>query len=200
MTKSEFFWKLMDKLSGLPDDELQDCLTYYTEMIDDHMENGLTEEEAVAAVGDLDDIVSKILEDIPFAKLVKHKMKPKRKRKAWQTVLLILGFPVWLPLLISAFAVALSLYMVLWSVVISFWACEVSFGACALGGTASGIVLMCYGNVPAGLVLLAGGIVCAGLSVFGFYGCKASTKGVLWLMKRMILGIKKWFVGKEAVE
>lgn len=200
MTKSEFFWQLMDKLSGLPDEELQDCLTYYTEMIDDHMENGLTEEEAVAAVGDMDDIVSKILEEIPLTKLVKHKMKPKRKRKAWETVLLILGFPVWLPLLISAFAVVLSLYVVLWSVVISFWACEVSFGACALGGTASGIVLMCYGNVPAGLVLLAGGIVCAGLSVFGFYGCKASTKGVLWLTKRMILGIKKWFVGKEAAE
>ena len=70
MTKSEFFWQLMDKLSGLPDEELQDCLTYYTEMIDDHMENGLSEEEAVTAIGDVDDIVSKILEDIPLRERV----------------------------------------------------------------------------------------------------------------------------------
>ena len=200
MTKSEFFWQLMDKLSGLPDEELQDCLTYYTEMIDDHMENGLSEEEAVTAIGDVDDIVSKILEDIPLTKLVKHKMKPKRKRKAWETVLLILGFPVWLPLMISAIAVVFSLYVVLWSVMISFWACEVSFGACAIGGVASGIVLICNGEVPSGLALLSGGFVCAGLSIFGFYGCKAVTKGVLWLTKKIILGMKKCFVGKEAAE
>lgn len=197
MTKSEFFWQLMDKLSGLPDEELQDCLTYYTEMIDDHMENGLTEEEAVAAVGDLDDIVSKILEDIPFAKLVKEKIRPKRRRKAWETVLLILGFPIWFSLLVAIFAVVFALYVSLWSVIISLWACDVALAGCSVGCIITGVTHICIGNIPAGIAMIGCGVVCAGLFVFFLYGCKAATKGMMLLTKKIALALKRCFVKME---
>ena len=71
MTKHDFLELLEEKLSGLPEKELAERLPFYGEMIDDRMEEGLSEEEAVAAIGNVEDIVSQVLEDTPINKLVK---------------------------------------------------------------------------------------------------------------------------------
>ncbi len=42
MTKQEFIAELRKGLSGLPKKELEERLTFYSEMIDDRMEEGLT--------------------------------------------------------------------------------------------------------------------------------------------------------------
>ena len=67
-------------------------------MIDDRMEDGISEEEAVEGIGTVDQIYEQIMSDMPLVKLVKEKVKPKRKLKAWEIVLLTLGSPVWIPL------------------------------------------------------------------------------------------------------
>lgn len=199
MTKLEFILMLHERLNGLPEEDIVERLNFYTEIMDDRMEEGLSEEEAVASVGDVDEIAQQILEETPLTKLVLDKIKPKKRLRAWEIILLVLGFPVWGSLLIAAFAVVLSLYAVCWSVMISLWACEVSLGGCALGGVASGIVLAIYGNTPTGIALIGAGIVCAGLFVFGFFTCKTATKGLLLLTKKITLTIKHCFVKKEAV-
>ena len=51
MTKLQFLLALHDKLTGLPRDEVEERLNFYSEMIEDRMEDGLSEEEAVAAIG-----------------------------------------------------------------------------------------------------------------------------------------------------
>ena len=102
-----------------------------------------------------------------------------------------------LALLAAAFAVVSSVYVSLWAVVVSLWACFASCAACVLGGAAGGVVMLFSGNTPAGLAMLAAGVVCAGLSVFAFYGCKAATKGMVLLTKKMALWMKKCFVKKE---
>ena len=104
-------------------------------------------------------------------------MTPKKHVKTWEIVLLVVGSPIWLSLLLAAFAVMLSLYASLWSVVISLWAVFGSLIGCAFGGVVAGIVIACSGNALSGIAMLAAGIVCAGLSIFMFYGCKAATKG-----------------------
>ena len=197
MTKYDFLELLEEKLSGLPEKELAERLTFYGEMIDDRMEEGLSEEEAVAAIGNVEDIVSQVLEDTPITKLVKEKIKPKRKRKVWETVLLILGFPIWFSLLVAAFAVVFALYVSLWSVIISLWACDVAFAGCSVGGVISGAALMGTGNVPAGLAMIGCGVVCAGLFVFFLYGCKAATRGVVLLTKKIVLALKRCFLKME---
>ena len=197
MTKYDFLDLLKQKLSGLPEDDLNERLNFYSEMIEDRMEEGLTEEEAVAAIGDAEDIVSQILEDTPLTKLVKQKMKPKRKRKTWETVLIILGFPVWFSLLAAAFAVVFSLYISLWSVIISLWACVASLGACSAGGVISGAVLACTGNVPAGVAAIGAGVVCAGLFILFLYGTKAATDGMVLFTKKLALAIKRSFMKVE---
>lgn len=200
MSKQEFLVQLRKGLSGLPQEDIEERLTFYSEMIDDRMEEGLSELEAVSAIGTVDAIITQILSDTPLTKLVKEKAKPKRTVKPLEIVLLILGSPIWLSLLIAAFAIILAAYIVVWSVVITLWSIEASFAACTLGGIVSTAVFSFQGNGFTGLAMLSAGVICAGLSIFMFYGCKAATKGILLLTKKMALGIKTLFVGKEPVK
>lgn len=196
MNKQEFLGKLRLGLVGLPQDEIEERLAFYCEMIDDRMEEGLSEEKAVNEIGDVEGIVSQIIGDIPFAKLVKEKMRAKRTLKAWEIVLLALGSPVWFSLIIAAIAVAFSLYVALWSVVVSLWAVFVAIAACSFAFVVMGTGYAFVMDVMIGLAVLGAGIICAGLSIFLFFGCREVTKGLLIFTKKIALGIKKCFVGK----
>lgn len=197
MSKQEFLVQLRKGLSGLPKDDVEERLAFYSEMIDDRMEEGSTEEEVVSEVGNVDEIVSQIIEDMPLVKLVKEKAKPKRMLRAWEIVLLILGSPLWLSLLLAVVAVIFSIYLVLWSVIISLWSVFGSILGCGFGGIVAGIGFAVSGNGFTGVVLIGAGMVCIGLAVFLFYGCKAATKGILLLTKKIALGIKNCFINKE---
>ncbi len=197
MSKQEFLAQLRKGLSGLPQEDIEESLAFYSEMIDDQMEEGLAEEEAVSAVGTVDEIVTQVVAETPFAKIAKERIKSKRRLSAGEIVLLTLGSPIWLSLGISAFAVILSLYISLWAVIVSLWAVFVSLAAGSIGGVLSCIIFAIDGNVASGISMLAAGIVCTGLSIFSFYGCKAATKGILILTKKMAIGIKNCFMKKE---
>ena len=58
MTKTEFLSSLRHRLAGLPEDYIEETLLYYSEIIDDYTEDGLTEEEAVLGLGDTDTIAA----------------------------------------------------------------------------------------------------------------------------------------------
>lgn len=200
MSKQEFLAQLRKGLSGLPKDDIEGRLAFYNEMIDDRMEEGLSEEEAVSAVGSVDEIVSQVVAEIPLARVAKERIKPKRRMQAWEVVLLVIGSPIWLSLLIAAFAVIVSLYIVLWSVVISLWAVFASLIGCAIGCIAAGIGVAVGINSLTGVAMIGAGIVCAGLSIFMFYGCKAATKGSAVLTKKLPLWIKNCFIKKEEAQ
>ena len=197
MSRQEFLEQLRKGLSGLPQDDVEERLTFYSEMIEDRMEEGLTEEEAVGEIGPVDEIVTQIVGEIPLTKLVKEKMKPKRRLGAWEIVLLVLGSPLWFSLLVAAVAVIFSVYVALWSVIVSLWAVEASLWGTVLGCIAAGVIFAVTGNGLTGVAMIGACIVCAGLSVFLFFGCKQATKGAVWLTKKMALGIKNCFIKKE---
>jgi len=197
MSKQEFLAQLRKGLSGLPQDDIEERLIFYSEMIEDRKEEGLSEEEAVSAVGTVDEIVTQVVAETPFAKIAKERIKSKRRLSAGEIVLLALGSPVWLSLGIAAFAVILSLYISLWAVIISLWAVFASFAACSIGGVLACVVFIVDGNGASGLAMLSAGIVCAGLAIFMFYGCKVATKGTLILTKKIAIWTKNCFIKKE---
>ena len=90
-----------------------------------------------------------------------------------------------------------SLYVSLWSVIISLWSVFVSLAACAFGGVVSCVIFAIGGHGAVGLAMLAAGMVCAGLSIFMFLGCKAATKGIVILTKKIAIWIKNCFMRKE---
>lgn len=185
MTKLKFLLSLNDKLSGLPEDDVQERLLFYSEMIEDRMEEGLSEEEAVSAIGSIDEIAAQIIAEITSAKTAFQEEKPKKQNKVWEIVLIVLGSPIWLSLLIAALAVVLSLYVSLWAVIISLWAVFASVTGCALAGFVAGLGFILSGNPLTGIAVIGAGIVCVGLSMFLFCGCKAATNATLLLTMKI---------------
>ena len=116
-------------------------------MIEDKIEDGMTEENAVSELEPPAEIAKKVLSETSISKLVKAKLKPSRELKGWEIALLVLGAPLWLPLIIAFAAVLLSVYAVIWSVIISLYCIDLSFAVCVLGGTAQGIIFAFGGNV-----------------------------------------------------
>ena len=197
MSKQEFLEQLKKGLSGLPQADIEEQLNFYGEMIDGRIEEGFSEEDAISEIGNISEIIQAVLADIPLSKLVKEKITPKRKLRAWEITLIILGIPFWFPILSACFAVVFSLYIVLWSLIISLWAIEVSIFACAFGGFVSGVIFILYSNALTGCAFIGISLVCVGVSIFFLYGCKFATKGCIFLTKKIILGSKNLFINKE---
>ena len=198
MTKNEFLFELGQRLSGLPRSDIMASLDYYSELIDDHIENGMSEAEAVASLGSIDEIVAQILEDTPLPKLVKEKVRPKRSLRAWEIVLIILGSPVWLPLLLAAIIVVIAIFVVIWSCVITLFAVDFSIGALSVAGIAAAPFCIVASNVPLGLMFIGAGFICAGLAILFFIALYKLPYAIILLTKKLILLIKSCFVGKEA--
>ena len=121
MSKEKFLIQLQNGLAGLPQEDINERLTFYREMIDDRIEEGLTEDEAVAEIGPVQAVVKQIHADTPLSKLVKERVKPKRTLKTFEILLLVLGAPLWFALLITLFSLLFAFYVVVWSLAIAFW-------------------------------------------------------------------------------
>ncbi|MDO4742666.1 MAG: DUF1700 domain-containing protein [bacterium] len=197
MNKQEFLVQLRKGLSCLPQEDTEERLMFYSEMIEDRMEEGLSEEEAVLAVGTIEEIVAQAVTEIPLLKIAKERVKTKRRLKAWEIALLALGFPIWFSIGAVAVALIFSLYVSLWSVIISLWAVFGSLTGCAFGGMVAGLIFVPNGKILTGIAMVGAGIVCAGLSIFMFYGCRSATNGILRFTKKFVLWIKNCLIKKE---
>ncbi len=196
MTKQEFLAELKKGLYGLPQADIDERLSFYSEMIEDRMEEGLSEEDAVAGIGTVDSVISQIVAEIPLSKIVKERMRPRQIDRGL-ILLLVLGFPVWLPLLIAGFAVVVSLYVSLWAGIISLWAVAVALAACAVAGVIVFIILLFVGKAITALATLGAGIACAGLAILLAIGCVYVTKGGVLLGKKVMQRLKRAFMKKE---
>ena len=201
MNKYEFLTNLRAKLWALPEEDKQRSVDYYAEMIDDRMEDGLSEEEAVAAIGDLDEIVQQILSETPRlpAEVKKEEEQKKQKRKVswWESVLLVLGFPVWGALLIAVSTVVFSVWIGLWSVVIALYATAFALAVSAIGLLIAAFSLLWIRHFAKGTVLVGGALVCAGLAVLIFLLSNLAAKGLAALTRLIWNGATGIFKRKE---
>ncbi len=199
MNKLEFLEALSDALAGLSEKDIEESINYFSEMIDDRTDDGMSEKEAVASLGTPDEAARQILMDMPLSKVVKAKVKRKRRLAAWEIVLLCVGSPIWASLLIAAFAVIFSVYVAIWSIVIVLYACTVALGAVGLAGVIYlpfGIAV--FGKVIPSVFIFGAGLICAGLAVLAFFASNYTAKAVIWLGQKILRLIKRCFVGKEA--
>ena len=142
MKKMEFIAKLRSNLIGLPYEDARERINFYSEMIADRMEDGLTEEDAVAVVGSVDKIAAEIKNEFLSGKNVISSTKKKKHNKIWTGVLIALGSPLWLSLLIAALAVTLSLYAVLWSVIAALWSAVLALAVAGVAVEAVGCAVV----------------------------------------------------------
>ena len=197
MNKCEFLTRLALELKGLPREDAERWLEYYREMLEDSIEDGMSEEEAVASLGDPANIVKEILSQTSLTKLIKNKVSLKRKLRVWEIILICVGSPIWSALAISAAAVFFSVFVSLWAVIVSRWAVELSLAVSGVAGILGMIFGAITGRMHQGLLLLGGGLVCVGLGYFGFFLCKWLTVLLCKLCKLFWLFVKFLFVSKE---
>lgn len=158
MNKAQFNQDLRKRLSVLPNFEIEKSISYFNEMIEDRMEEGVTEEEAVAKLGDIRFLAEKILEEEGStveqigASGATVSNTPKSK-----SLLDIIGLPFWALWTFIYSILCFSLWLFLWIFPISL--------------IVSGLVTLCLGlfQFSSGIqvVILTAGV---GLITFGF-GC-----------------------------
>ena len=202
MTKQEFLASLREGLRGLPPADIEERIAFYDEVIDDRMEEGLTEAEALGEIGTVESVIDQIAAETPLVRLVKEKVRSERKRsgKGLTTALLVLGSPIWLSLLIAAFAVALSLAAAAWAVAISLYAAALGLAVGGVGILAGSAVYFLKGNVPGAAFAVGCGLACIGLGLLLFPACNILAKGLIKGMKKTSLGFKGLFMGKKGAE
>lgn len=197
MNKQEFLQKLSERLSGLSEEDIKKSIDYYDEIIDDRIEDGLSEEEAVKALGSLDEIVKQILADTLLQGSAKQEENVKREFKTFEIVLIILGFPLWLPLLATFFSLVLTAYILLWVAVVVLYSIVFAFAAGAVGSIAGTIVNMINGGFAAAVAFLGYGFILAGLFMPSLLASNFITKQIINLSKAIFRGIKKLFTKKR---
>ena len=119
MNIEQFLKRLKVALSFMQPIEQVRTVQYYREILEDRVEEGLTEEEAVAEMESVEDIAASLMpEDEELPPVVEYIEKP-QKRSAWTWIFLILGFPLWFPLLVAVGAVVLAVVVSLWAVFVT---------------------------------------------------------------------------------
>lgn len=186
MNKSKFLLRLKRALRGCRPSEIQSRLAFYSEMIDDRVEEGISEKEAVQAIGNPDDIASEIR-----AELNERPIKERRPLGTGAKILIALGSPIWLSLLIAASAVVFSLVISLAAVVFSVFVCMFAalicvfaavfaLGVSALACLIAGIACAFEGMFIQFLLWTGVSFVCAGLCIALALLCVPAGKGILF--------------------
>lgn len=196
MTRHEFTEKLREGLTGLPQSDIEERAAFFSEMIDDLMEDGMSEEEAVAHIGPVEEVIRQIVSETPLSKLVRERVRARRKPGALMIILLVLGSPVWISVLLVILAAVLCVYITLWSLVIALWACDLAIFVTGAASIVSGIFTAVQGQAVQGAAITGAGIALIGLSVFAGFVCfYAGRLAVLITAKSAVL-IKSMFVRK----
>lgn len=110
MNKADFLDSLKRQLDSLSKEERFKFISYYDEIIEDYIEDGYTEKDAVEKVGDPLKIAQNILKE-PREKKIKILSK---SGMIFIGFLVVLGFPLWGSLLLAGILLILSGYMLIW--------------------------------------------------------------------------------------
>ena len=174
MTKQEFLSELERALGKLPHAEVEQALAFYDEAISDRMEDGLSEAEALAGLGPVDEIAAQIAAETP--PIPRAIARANTGSRTLNIVLLAVFSPIWIPVVLALAAAALAVYVAIWAVIAALWAVDAV------------LALMPFAGLAALASTLGGGMPLPGVFVFGLslvssgFGLVASF-AVFWASK-----------------
>ncbi len=106
----------------------------------------------------------------------KNEKQMKKAPGAMRTLLLVLGFPLWFPLLLAAVLLLLSAYIILWSVLASLWCVFAAFALSGAACVAAVVIGFVTNGAAAGLFYTGAALTLAALSIFTFLGARVLTR------------------------
>ena len=165
MNKTDFMLQLNNALhkAHVPQNEARDAVQFYAECVDERVEDGATEAEAIEGLGSIDSIVESVVADLP--KAARGIGRLDSGNKALKVILLVLTFPVWGSILVSLALVATALIAVLWSLLAAAAALWIACITAGLAGIAALVHGAANGAGQAGALGFGIGIALSGLAV-----------------------------------
>lgn len=192
MNKQEYLAQLRAALACLPEGEIEESVAFYTEMIDDRVADGLTEEEATAQLDDPKAAARAIIADLPV--VPRTVVRTKQRNRALYWTLVILGSPLWLTLLFAAGMLVLAGLLTIWCLILGLWL--LAAGLLAGGPLGIGVCLwaLAVGQPAYGVFELGSGLLCFGLGLFCLHGAVAASKTLMQVSRQWIAKAKAPFV------
>ncbi|HIY82410.1 DUF1700 domain-containing protein [Rubneribacter sp.] len=191
-SKQAYLEALRRELASLPAAEADKSVAFIEEMIDDRMEDGATEAEAVAALGSPAEVARSIAAELPPIPGAVAKLKTGSRAANW--VLAVVLSPLWVPLAAAAALTAASVYLTIWALALSVWLLAIGL---LLGGPLGlGTLAYCWiiGMPVVGLWQLGGGLLCFGLGVFCLFGAMRASAWLVRASHRYAAMVKSLFV------
>ena len=202
MNKVEFLDNLAQQLNNLPKAEIEKVISYYEEMIQDRVEDGMSEDEAVESIGSVSEAVEAAMQDISLPSLMKASVKKSRDKspsKSLWLALVIIGFPIWLPLLLVFFITFFIIYLSLWILVASLYIIEAAFALSCVGGIVMSVIYTFIHSFPVGICMLGCSLALGGLAIAGFEPAGFLAKKLMQGMVLFIQKVKSLFISKEVL-
>ncbi len=198
MSKEEFLSTLKTELEKQNLGNVENMLQFYDEMICDRMEEGMTEEEATASLGSIQDIVKEVVWEKPVTTLVKERVQQSKakadrngKGVIW-IVLAVLGFPIWLPLAAVIAVCFIVICLLYWVIVLTIALVLLAFPLTSLAGLVGALGAMIgYGPFSTMMICLGAAMVLGSLSFLLFRPCLLFFKGTGKVFAKMLVGLKK---------
>lgn len=202
MKKSEFLNKLREELKGYPRDPVEDSIQYYSEMIDDRMEDGMSEEEAVSKVGDPVAIAKQIKYNMPLKNVIKEKVAAKKVENKGKDInigliiVLILGAPLWIPLTITILSLVGTFFILLWVFDFVMYVLALVSAVSIIGALVGAAITAFTTGMGTALVFVGSGIAAAGLAILLTIGGVAFAKAIIALTASFARSIKRIIIGR----
>jgi uncharacterized membrane protein len=160
-------------------------------------ESGQSEEAAVQELGPIEEIVRAIKSDRSLKEVVRASVQKSHLSTGNATlniVLLVLGFPLWFPLLLTALILVFVAYLLVWLAPLITW---IVAGSCAFGGLWSLVEALIGGVVYGPLQGFAAaglGLMAIGFGLFAGIGAYYLTKYFVVVSAKLGRGLKGLFV------
>lgn len=158
MTKKEYLNQLSAALRPMKRAERSRSVAYFSEVIDDRMEDGSTEDQVVSSMEPVQEAASRILAEAADNGTMKKQLG------VWAIVLIVLGFPVWFPLLATVAVLIITLYATIWILIAAVFIISVSFALCGIIGALAMLGMAVAVPFPA-VMSFGAGLMLSGIGV-----------------------------------
>lgn len=184
MNRQEYIENLKHQLKNETYETVCQIINYYEEMIDDLLEDGFSEQDAILKLENVEDVVRNI-KGIPTYEV----KKMSQSLKIGLGIFLFISFPLWGSLLAAFCMILLSLYIIIWCIPLL-----------TASITLSGIVVFIVGvfgafplftsSVALGLTQFGVSAIAGGIGILGLMLTYLSYQKIIYVSKKITCQVK----------
>lgn len=183
MNRTEFINELNEKLVTLSSNDREEAISYYSEIIDDAVEEGKSEKKAIKELGDINDIIKRIIESQETNKSSHNDIFTKR-------LLFILASPF----IFSGIALLISMFLVAYSVILSLYCIVFSTGLITIAYLIN-FFLVVFTFPAFGIFSIGLSVLSFGMTILIVLGTNKLLYHLNDLSKKSWQGLKIWLRG-----